>query len=96
MQDNTIECHNCGSTIAISEVLRGQMRQALAVEQQQAIRAAAARAEQQAQERLQHELQTLHQQVTDQQSKALQDIALLQQQLSSSQQHIAAANSAGI
>ena len=94
MQDNTIECHNCGSTIAISEVLRGQMRQELAVEQQQAIRAAAARAEQQAQERLQHELQTLQQQVTDQQSKALQDIALLQQQLSSSQQRIAAANQA--
>lgn len=63
MQDTTIECHHCGTTIAISDVLRGQMRQELAAEQQQAIRAATARAEQHAQERLQHELQAMQQQL---------------------------------
>ncbi|WP_308874165.1 hypothetical protein [Thiothrix subterranea] len=42
MQNTTIECHQCGTTIAISDVLRGQMRQELAAEQQQAIIAATA------------------------------------------------------
>lgn len=94
MQDTTIECHQCGTTIAISDVLRGQMRQELAAEQQQAIRAATERAEQQAQQRLQHERELLQQQVSDQQRQALQDIALLKQQLDLSQQRIATANQA--
>lgn len=94
MHDTTIECHQCGTTIAISDVLRGQMRQELAAEQQQAIRAATERAEQQAQQRLQHERELLQQQVSDQQRQAVQDIALLKQQLDLSQQRIATANQA--
>lgn len=82
MQDTTITCHHCGTTIAISDLLRGEMRQELAEEQQRAIHAATTRAEQQAQERLQGELQAMQQQVATQQQKALQEIALLQQRIS--------------
>ena len=71
MQDTTIECHRCGTTIAISDVLRGQMRQELAAEQQQAIRTAIARTEQQAQERLQQLEHSLRNQIAEEQDLKL-------------------------
>ncbi|MDD5394054.1 MAG: DUF2130 domain-containing protein [Thiothrix sp.] len=94
MQDTTIQCHNCGTTIAVSDVLRGQLRQELDAEQQQAIHNAAERARQQAQADLQQQLQIMQQQVSDQQSQAAQEITLLQSQLSSSRQKVEAAQQA--
>lgn len=94
MQDNTIQCHSCGAEIAVSEVLRVQLRRELDAEQQQAIRNAEARAEKQAQERLQQERLTLQQQAAEQQGKAAQELELLRSQLVSSQQRIDAANQA--
>jgi hypothetical protein len=94
MHDTTIQCHSCGADIAVSEVLRVQLRRELDAEQQQAIRAAEARATQQAQEHLQRERQTLQQQAADQQRQTAQELELLRSQLASSQQRIDAANQA--
>lgn len=101
MQDH-IQCHQCGTTIAVSEVLRSQLRRELDAEQQQAIQAAEAKALVQARQQLQQEfaqqqqhttqqLAALQAQLQQQQLDAAQQLQLLQAQLSDSQQRIAAA-----
>ncbi len=92
MQDTTIHCHNCGTSITVSDALRLKLREELDAEQQQAIRAAETRAEQQMQQRLQQERLALQQQSAEQTSQAAQEIDLLKTQLSNSQQRVAAAN----
>lgn len=65
MQD-IIQCHQCGTPIAVSEVLRTQLRQQLAAEQEQAIAAARQLALQEAQQQWQAELQRQQQQAQQQ------------------------------